>query len=167
MKIVNIYLLKNGTFFSILAFQIVVAALLVVVVMFAYACKKEAQDNWQLCSQCPVELITGTYAGKADHVKRLDTANYVTTRGKDAYMTISATSSGVAVQCGVINLFGATFSGSYQNSYHLTMPGFSSSLNCRIWRDGEKVKIAGTAKKLDASGETTELLDFEVYKKID
>lgn len=160
-------LLKELKLTSTGIFQIIIATTFILGLLGAASCKKEVQDNWQLCSQCPAELIVGNYAGKADHVKRLDTANYVTTRGKEAYMIISATSSGIAVQCGVLNLFGASFSGIYQNSYYLTMPGFSSSLNCRIWRDGEKVKIAGTAKKLDASGETAELLDFEVYKIID
>ncbi|HMM11126.1 MAG TPA: hypothetical protein PKE03_03420 [Bacteroidales bacterium] len=97
---------------------------------------------------------------------RIDTLNYVTTRNKEAYLNIVKTSTGISLQCGVVNLFSASFSGSYQNSYFITLPGFGSSLNCRVWHDGEKVKIVGTAKKLDASGETSELLDFEVYKKL-
>ncbi len=138
---------------------------LLLTVLIATGCKKEEADNWQLCSNCPVELIVGEYTGKADHVKKLDSLNYVTTRNKDAYLTITKTSTGISLQCGVVNLFGASFSGPYQNSYYITMPGFSSSLNCRVWRDGEKVKIAGTVKKLEGSGDTSELLDFEVYKK--
>lgn len=139
----------------------------IALIIITLSCKKEVENNWELCSNCPTELLVGTYAGKAEHVKRLDTLNYVTTKDQDAYLTISATSSGISVQCGVVNLFGATFSGSYQNSYFISMTGFSSSLNCRVWRDGDKVKIVGTAKKLLSSGETSELLDFEVYKITD
>lgn len=145
---------------------VLIIAFLLISMLIAPACKKEEKDNWQLCSNCAVELIVGTYSGKADHVKKIDSINYVTTQNKDAYLTITKTSSGIALQCGVVNLFSASFSGPYQNSYFITLSGFSSSLNCRVWRDGENVKIAGTAKKLDSSGDTSELLDFEVYKKL-
>lgn len=134
--------------------------------LFAPGCKKQDGDNWQLCGQCPVELIVGEYSGKADHIKRIDTLNYLTTRNKEAYLTIAQTSSGISLQCGVINLFNASFSGAYQNSYFITMPGLSSSFNSKVWRDGSRIKIVGTAKKLNSSGETLELLDFEVYKKL-
>lgn len=143
-----------------------ILALFLLSLLTVPACKKEEKDNWQLCSNCPVELIVGTYSGKADHIKKIDSINYVTTQNKDAYLTITKASTGIALQCGVVNLFSASFSGPYQNSYFIALPGFSSSLNCRVWHDGENVKIAGTAKKLDSSGDTSELLDFEVYKKL-
>jgi hypothetical protein len=166
MNMQNNPLPKELQHWTMRLFQFFAPTVFIFFIVISAGCKKETKDSWQLCSNCPVELIAGNYKGKADHVKRLDTLNYITTRNNEAYMIISATSTGIAVQCGVINLFGASFSGSYQNSYYITLPGFSSNLNCRVWRDGDKVKIVGTAKKLDGMGETSELLDFEVYKTL-
>jgi len=131
------------------------------------ACKKEKTD-WERCTDCDAEQLVGAYAGSADYYRYTDSVNYVLTNSNEVYFNLSKGTSDLQIQTGVINLFSASFSGIYNNTYYISFASGSQNLNATIWKKEGELKITGQVKKMtlvQGKPQLSELFDFEVYKK--
>lgn len=133
--------------------------------MLSIGCKKEDKNPWEWCNPCQTDLIFGDYEGKATHYKYVDSLNFIETPNLNAYMSLGSSGNNVSVQCGVLNVFNASYFGLYQGTHYIEITGSFSRLSCVIWRKGDEIKIVGTSRKFDSSGNTNELIDFEVFRK--
>ncbi|GAB1419810.1 hypothetical protein MASR2M12_25750 [Bacteroidales bacterium] len=133
----------------------------------ATGCKKE-KETWVWCSDCTIETLTGSYKGKANHLKYQNDSTYHKTTDKDVYANLSSQNSQLTVEIGIVNLFHMNFSGAYNNQYYIELPGSGGQFSAKILRHGEKIKLVGIAKKFHENHgiiETSELIDFEIYKE--
>lgn len=143
----------------------IVTASLFSLLLINLSCKKEEKNPWIWCSPCEIALLAGEYSGKATHYKYIDSLNYTETPNLDAYLNLGVSGSNVSVQCGIVNIYSASYFGHYQNTHYIEITGSFSRLSSIIWRRGEELKIVGTSRKFDSSGNTIELIDFEVIRK--
>lgn len=131
------------------------------------SCKKE-EAAWQRCEPCSSELIVGEYSGRATHFRYSDSVNFVQTISHEVYLTVEEEGSALRLQTGVVNLFYASLSGLFSNTYYLSFAGANQQLNATIWLKDGQVRITGTVKKtavVNDQPELRELFDFEVVKQ--
>lgn len=136
--------------------------LLLMAIFILFSCKKE--EKWVWCSDCTLEKITGTYEGTANHLRYVDSINFIETKAKESYATLTEENGQLKAQIGIVNLFALSVTGDYTNEYYIEIPGNKSQLSAKIWKLGEQIKLIGTAKKYTNDGDIYELIDFELFK---
>ncbi|MBU1370580.1 MAG: hypothetical protein KJ578_07000 [Bacteroidetes bacterium] len=112
-------------------------------------CKKDEQPVWERCTDCSLEQITGTYAGKATlYEYNTDSELINEVYSEEAYLELTGSgSSGIAISVGVINLYNTNISAGWEAGEY-TISSFSDGeFNAEIYRQGDQIKIKGINKR--------------------
>ncbi|MDD4087323.1 MAG: hypothetical protein PHP48_08770 [Bacteroidales bacterium] len=130
-------------------------------------CKKDEEPAWERCTDCSLEQITGTYAGKAtlyEYNMDSELTNQITS--EEAYLELTGSgSSGIVLSVGVINLYNANISAGWEaGQYTITSPS-DGEFFADIWQKGDQIKIKGINKRYASGFDVLiSLFDFEVIK---
>jgi len=150
-------------------FIIFLELLLIAVVLFNFSgCKKEEEPEWERCTDCSLEEIAGTYAGKAtlyEYNTESELTNQVTS--EEAYLELTGSgSSGIAISAGVVNLYNATISAAWKAGQSTISSPSDGEFFADIWKKGNQIRIKGFNKRYfpGYNPPLRSLFDFEVIK---
>jgi hypothetical protein len=106
-------------------------------------CKKDESPAWEPCTDCSLEQISGSYAGKAtlyEYNSDSELTNQVFS--EEAYLELTGSgSSGIVLSVGVINLYNANISAGWEaGEYTISSPS-DGEFNAGIYRQGDQIKI--------------------------
>jgi hypothetical protein len=140
---------------------------LLLVIPLSQGCKKE-KDPWVWCMDCSMNDLIGQFEGKGYYVHA---DNSVELFDQPVYLNISEQGiDGLTVQVGILNRFYMGIGGQYRPAYYLSFGSISEDFYLTIWKNNDKIKLSGTAKRFYSKtvGDveykiTNELLDFEVF----
>lgn len=112
--------------------------------------------------------LIGQFEGKGYYVHA---DNSVELFDQPVYLNISEQGiDGLTVQVGILNRFYMGIGGQYRPAYYLSFGSISEDFYLTIWKNNDKIKLSGTAKRFYSKtvGDveykiTNELLDFEVF----
>lgn len=137
------------------------------------SCKKEDDNNnWERCTSCSIEQISGNYYGKATlYEYNMESELTGQTYSEEAYLELSPRGSGIHIEVGVVNLYNATIDAAWEDGSY-TISSFSSGeFSANIWVNGNQIKIIGINKRSspDPNPESDgtilrSLFDFEVIR---
>ncbi len=127
------------------------------------SCQKDT-ENWVWCEDCVKEEILGSYQGLAEYVRIIDSLH--TTRKEDQSISLVffEIETGLRSEASVPGIFQSVNFYEYSSGPYLNSNSFGKSLTATVYRSNEKLKIVGVFKSIDTEGNTTEYVDFEVYK---
>jgi hypothetical protein len=156
-------------------FRIIPELILIAIVLFNLSgCKKEEEPEWERCTDCSLEEIAGTYAGKAtlyEYNTDSELTNQVTS--EEAYLELTGSgSSGIAISTGVVNLYNANISAGWEAGQSTISSPSDGEFNAEIYRQGDQIKIKGINKRfreIEIEEDSVivilrSLFDFEVIK---
>ena len=132
------------------------------------SCKKEDETSqWERCTNCSLEQISGKYSGKAT-LYEYNMLSELTgqTYSEEAYLELNPQGNGIRIKLGVINLYSATIVAAWEEGDY-TITSFSDGeFFGNIWISDKQIRITGINKR-KSSGEVDllrSLIDFEVIK---
>lgn len=142
--------------------------LITVLLIGVSGCKKDEQPVWERCTDCSLEQITGTYAGKATLFEYNSDSELINeVYSEEAYLELTGSgSSGIAISVGVINLYYANISAGWEaGEYTISSPS-DGEFFADIWKKGNQIRIKGFNKRYYPGyiPPLRSLFDFEVIK---
>lgn len=156
-------------------FKNIMHLLLIIILVIGHSgCKKDEAPDWERCTDCSLEQITGTYIGKAT-LKEYDEESVLinTAHSDEAYLELSAFSNNsIGISVGVVNLFNASINAGWKSGEYTISSLSDGEFLAEIWRHGDQIKIKGINKRyseLVLENDSVvlvlrSLFDFEVIK---
>jgi hypothetical protein len=141
-------------------------AFIIVLVVISLSCKKD-KEEWPWCNTCTIDDIAGNYEGFASY---FNINNEQTERNLTAYLQLSKRSTnGIQVSTGLPNRFDVTLSGSYDNTYYISLGNDFQSFNGNILIRNGRIRIQASVKKNIFNSKTktwelNEYIDIDMYK---
>jgi hypothetical protein len=143
-------------------------AFILFLVAISLSCKKD-KEEWPWCTTCSIDDIVGHYEGYASysHVEAEETEHNLT-----AYLQISKRSNnGIQVSTGLANRFAVTLTGSYDNTYYISLGTDFQTFTGNILESNGRIRIQASVKKNIFNSKTktwelNEYLDIDMYKVV-
>ncbi|MCK9290069.1 MAG: hypothetical protein WCR58_06475 [Bacteroidales bacterium] len=127
------------------------------------SCSKE-EPEWEWCEQCTMEMIAGTYTGKANSSRyQFRTELWEDTKDIDITITISGSARYMNVLIYAPGYYYHRFVNNYTNSYYLTD---GDIFNATIWKQDDQLKLVGVCKNYSV-GLVIQVVDFVVFQQPD
>jgi hypothetical protein len=140
--------------------------LILVLLAISLSCKKD-KEEWPWCTTCSIDDIEGHYEGLATYVHvDADEAEH----NLSAYLQISKRSdNGIRVLTGLVDRFAVNLTGTYDNTYYISLGTNSQTFTGNILERNGQIRIQASVKKLlydnkTNTWEVNEYIDIDMYK---